>query len=111
MMRCLQENLWQPDFGQACMQQVAQREEAMQADFREDASLAAACAAEVDTLCQAEQVRPPLARPPLSGVFGAQPSPRNVLGNVVPRNCRMLKAPRVGYPDAGSASPSLAHPT
>ena len=64
MMRCLQENLWQPQFGQGCLQQVAVRGEAMQADFREDVSLAATCAPEIDSLCKAEQV-PPL--PPLGG--------------------------------------------
>jgi len=55
MMRCLQENLSQPQFSEACRQEVAKREEAMQADFRENAGLASTCAPEIEDHCQAEQ--------------------------------------------------------
>lgn len=55
-MRCLQENLGQPDFGQPCMQQVAEREAAMQADWHEDYGVAAACADSVQQLCSQEEV-------------------------------------------------------
>lgn len=57
MMRCLQENLSQPQFSEACRQEVAKREEAMQADFRENAGLASTCAPEIEDHCQAEQAR------------------------------------------------------
>jgi golgi apparatus protein 1 len=55
-MQCLQENLLQPDFGQACLAQVSMREAAMQADWHEDFGVATSCAEDIDLLCSGAQV-------------------------------------------------------
>lgn len=55
-MKCLQENLLQPDFGQECLAQVSMREAAMQADWHEDYGVATSCAEDIDLLCKGAQV-------------------------------------------------------
>lgn len=55
VMQCLQENLGQPEFGDKCTEQVTIRQEAMQADFRENVPLAQACSDEIDATCAAEK--------------------------------------------------------
>lgn len=55
-MKCLQENLVQPEFGQECLAQVSMREAAMQADWHEDYGVATSCAEDIDLLCKDAQV-------------------------------------------------------
>ena len=55
-MRCLQENLLQPDFRQACVLQLSMREVALQADWLEDRRVPTYCSDEIDALCPGEPV-------------------------------------------------------
>jgi Golgi apparatus protein 1 len=56
MFKCLQENLAQPDFGQACRAQVEERGMRMQEDYRLDYGVAEACEPDVASFCASEKV-------------------------------------------------------
>lgn len=54
-MKCLQENIQQPDFGVECIWKL--HEMMFKADFQEDYSIATTCGKDIDTLCKEAQVR------------------------------------------------------
>ena len=53
---CLQENVAKAGFGEACRQQVEQRQEKMQDDYRLNYGVASQCGADVDAYCSLEKV-------------------------------------------------------
>ena len=57
MFKCLQENLAQPQYSQECKEQVEQRSQTMQEDYRLDYGVSSACEHDVDMVCFAEKVR------------------------------------------------------
>lgn len=58
MFKCLQENLAKPQFGQACKEQVEQRTQTMQEDYRLDYGVSSSCETDVDLVCFTEKVPP-----------------------------------------------------
>lgn len=56
MFGCLQENVAKSGFGEACKQQVEDRQERMQGDYRLDYGVASQCGADVDVFCSLEKV-------------------------------------------------------
>ena len=54
--KCLQENLAQPQFGQSCKEQVEQRGQIMQEDYRLDYGVSSACENDVEVSCFLEKV-------------------------------------------------------
>lgn len=53
---CLQENVAKSGFGESCRQQVEQRQEKMQDDYRLNYGVASQCGADVDAYCSFEKV-------------------------------------------------------
>ena len=53
---CLQENVAKAGFGEGCRQQVEQRQEKMQDDYRLNYGVASQCGADVDAYCALEKV-------------------------------------------------------
>lgn len=56
--KCLQENLAQTNFGEACKAEVSKRESFMQEDYRLDYGVSSQCEADVEAKCAAEKVGP-----------------------------------------------------
>ncbi len=55
VIKCLMENMAQPNFGEECKEELQKREDMMKSDYRLDVAVATSCESDVDTYCK---VRP-----------------------------------------------------
>lgn len=57
VVKCLLENMAEPNFGEDCKEELQKREDAMKSDYRFDVGVYTSCASDVDQMCQEEKTQ------------------------------------------------------